>query len=81
MLLGVVCLEKGKDLKASANLQGDGGKKALLHELYTCSLQSSGCIDRAKCCLFALLSMKIQQENKLLLSLRLPCQQELFTKI
>lgn len=72
MLLGVVCLEKGKELKASATLQGDGGKIArskcillsFLHELYTCSLKSPGCIDRAKCCLFALLSVKVQMRDQ-----------------
>lgn len=64
MLPGVVCLEKGKELKASATLQGDGGKQALLHELCACSLQSSGCIGQAKCCLFALLPMKIQPREQ-----------------
>lgn len=60
MLPGVLCLEKGKELGASAALRGEGGEKALLCELYPCSVRPSGCIDRAKCCLFALLSMKIQ---------------------
>lgn len=80
MLPGVVCLEEEQELKASATSRGDEGEKFLLHELCSCSLQASASADRAKCCFFALPSMKIQP-RELFSSLHLPCQQELFAQV
>lgn len=80
MLPGVVCLEEEQELKASATSRGDEGEKFLLHELSSCSLQASASADRAKCCFFALPSMKIQP-RELFSSLHLPCQQELFAQV
>lgn len=56
--------EKSSKPQPLRKVMGERKKKTLLRELCACSLQSSGCTDRAKFCLFAVLSLKIQPREQ-----------------
>lgn len=70
MLLGVICLEKGKELKASATLQGDGESKPFF-------------VSRtlAPCNLLAVLTELNAACLPCFRSVCLPCHQELFINV
>lgn len=81
MLLGVVCLEKGKELKASATLQGDGESKPFFvsRTLAPCNLLAVLTELNAAC--LPCFPWKYSRENELFRSVCLPCHQELFITV
>lgn len=78
MLPGVVCLEE-EELKASATSPGDGGEKFLLHELCSCSLELLP--PRTGLGAACLPACPGNTAQRALLTLHLPCPQELFAQV